>query len=106
MTATADLDRKNLDSDSLQRWMMAYLATICGDAADRMDPGQPLAVYDLDSVDAVEMALETEKAFGIVLHPETFLDTTTSVAAIANSIATEIAADPAGTPPAFRPTPV
>lgn len=104
---TASPDDKNLDNetpgrDSLQRWMMAYLATICGEVADRMDPGQPLAAYDLDSVDAVEMALEMEKAFGIVLHPETFLDTTISVAAIA----TEIAAGPAGAPPASRPTPV
>ncbi|WP_049976451.1 acyl carrier protein [Azospirillum sp. B506] len=68
--------------------MMAYLATICGEAAERMDPGQPLAVYDLDSVDAVEMALEMEKAFRIVLDPEIFLDTATSIAAIATAIAT------------------
>ncbi|PWC40605.1 acyl carrier protein [Azospirillum sp. TSO35-2] len=90
MSATADLDR-----DGLQRWMMAYLATICGLAADRMDPAQALAVYDLDSVDAVEMALELEKAFGIALHPETFLDTATSVAAIADHVA--------GTRPGSRP---
>ncbi|PWC88145.1 hypothetical protein TSH100_08730 [Azospirillum sp. TSH100] len=102
MTATAAPDHDNPDRDSLQRWMMAYLATICGEAADRLDPGQPLAVYDLDSVDAVEMALEMEKAFGIVLHPETFLDTTITVAAIA----TAIAAGPAGAPPASRLTPV
>ncbi|CBS88970.1 acyl carrier protein [Azospirillum lipoferum] len=89
MTATVPPDR-----DALQRWMMAYLATICGFAADAMDPGQPLAGYDLDSVDAVEMALEMEKAFGIALHPETFLESRNSVAAIADTLAGRDAGSP------------
>lgn len=89
MTTTVTPDR-----DALQHWMMAYLATICGLPADAMDPAQPLAAYDLDSVDAVEMALELEKAFGLVLDPETFLESRNSVSAIADALAGREAGSP------------
>lgn len=72
------------DCDSLERWMKIYLATIVGDPVDSLDVLDPLSEYDLDSIDAVTMAIEMEQKFGIEVHPETFLLGHLSISDIAN----------------------
>lgn len=70
---------KIADPEALSRWIKVYLATVVGDPADSIDSSAPLSEYDLDSIDAVTMALEMEKMFDISVHPETFLDGDASI---------------------------
>ncbi|MEP4039079.1 acyl carrier protein [Pseudophaeobacter sp.] len=72
------------DHDTLQRWMKIYLATLIGESVDSLDTSDPLSEYDLDSIDAVTMAIEMEQKFDIEVHPETFLASETSILEISN----------------------
>lgn len=72
--------------DELLNWMKAYLATLAGRAAENLDADACLGAYDLDSVDAVEMALEFERAFGFAIHPETFLNAEASLPDLAEAL--------------------
>lgn len=72
-----------IEHGALPRWMQLHLATITGRPSEDIDIEAPLHVYDLDSVDAVVMALELQKAFGITVHPEIFLAGEQTIAAIA-----------------------
>ena len=47
--------------------------------SDSIDMDAPFSRFDLDSVDAVEMAAEFEKAFGCEVGPEFFLQSTPSI---------------------------
>lgn len=77
-------ETKAPNHETLQRWLQVYIATIVGDAADSLDLSDPLSEYDLDSIDAVTMALEMEQKFNIEVHPETFLASERSITEIAN----------------------
>lgn len=76
----------------IERWMVLYVAIVVGVDADDLDPGSPLASHDLDSVDAVNMALEFEDAFSLEIGPETFLDGDATLAAIAARVADAVPA--------------
>ncbi|MEP0155266.1 acyl carrier protein [Pseudophaeobacter sp.] len=75
-----------LDGESLSRWILVYLATIIGEPADSLDGADPLSEYDLDSIDAVTMAIELEKTFKFGVHPETFMKQAASVDEIVSSL--------------------
>jgi len=68
MTIPAPVDR-----DELHRWIIVYLATVIGEPSENIDPTDAISEYDLDSIDAVTAALDLEAAFGVHVHPETFL---------------------------------
>jgi len=55
------------------RWAILYVATVAGEDSDTLDLEAPMSVHDFDSVDAVEMAMEFEQAFGCEADPEQFL---------------------------------
>lgn len=55
------------------RWVALYVATVAGEDADALDLHAPMSVHDLDSVDAVEMVMEFEKAFACEADPEQVL---------------------------------
>lgn len=74
------------DLEPLQRWMTIYLATLIGEPVESLDVSDPLSEYDLDSIDAVTMAIETEQKFGVEVHPETFLASDASIAEIASRL--------------------
>jgi acyl carrier protein len=61
------------DPERIHRWIVVYLAVLVGRSSDTIDSDSPLSDFDLDSVDAVEMAAEFEKAFGLGIGPEFFL---------------------------------
>ena len=61
------------DPTRIGRWIVIYLAVLAGRRSDSIDIDRPLADFDLDSVNAVELALEFERAFGLELDPEFFL---------------------------------
>jgi acyl carrier protein len=69
----------SLDDKRIQRWVQVYLAVLIGHDSDSVDVDIPFSRFDLDSVDAVEMAAEFEKAFGYDIGPEFFLQSTPSV---------------------------
>ena len=70
------------DASRLQRWLLVYLAVITGEDSGSIDPDAPLAQFDLDSVDAVEMASQFEKTFVCRIGPESFLQGQQSVRAL------------------------
>ncbi len=74
-----------LDIETLQRWMTIYLATIIGDPVESLDVLDPISEYDLDSIDAINMAITMEKKFSIQVHPETFLQSHMSISDITNN---------------------
>jgi acyl carrier protein len=55
------------------RWVVIYLAVLSGVDSDSIDLDTRFAEFDIDSVDAVEMAAEFAKAFGVDIGPEFFL---------------------------------
>lgn len=76
-----------LTEATIGRWITVYVATLLGLESETIDPAAPLASYDLDSVDAVEMALRFESTFGRPIHPETFMDGSKSISALAEQLA-------------------
>ena len=84
---TDDLDFK----ETLERWMKVYLATVIGEPSETVNTSEPLSIFDLDSIDAITMAVELEQKFKIEASPEHFLDGTSSINAIANKIASSVA---------------
>lgn len=70
---------QTLDSEILNRWILVYLATLIGEPTDSLDPSDPMSEYDLDSIDAVTMAIELQNTFKLRVHPETFMRRTESV---------------------------
>lgn len=75
-----------IDHAAIRGWMLAYLATLTGRPSEELDAGEAMAVHDLDSVDAVEMALRFEQAFGVAIHPDSFLDRDASVESLAAAL--------------------
>ncbi len=71
--------RPAADPRRIQRWIVIYLAILVGEESDTIDVDAPFSRFDLNSVDAVEMAAEFEKAFGCEIEPEFFLIDTPSV---------------------------
>ena len=61
------------DQARIRRWIVVYLAVVVGNDSDGIEIDVPFSQFDLDSVDAVEMAAEFEKAFGLEIGPEFFL---------------------------------
>ena len=55
--------------------------------SDSIDIDRPLADFELDSVDAVELASEFERAFGHELDPEFFLDGSQSLRKVVAKLA-------------------
>ncbi|WP_371345132.1 acyl carrier protein [Ancylobacter sp. IITR112] len=62
-----------LDHARVLRWIIVYLAVISGEDSDTIDADAPLSSFDLDSVDAVEMALQFETTFDQRIGAEFFL---------------------------------
>ncbi|EGV27895.1 phosphopantetheine-binding protein [Thiorhodococcus drewsii AZ1] len=62
-----------LSADALRRWLTVYLATVIGEPSESIDTRVALSTYDLDSIDAVTMAIELEKKFTLKVHPDLFL---------------------------------
>lgn len=71
---------------SLVRWMQLYLATLLGETADDISVRDPIKTFDLDSIDAVTMAIELEDRFDMRLTPEYFLNGKLSITDVANAI--------------------
>lgn len=67
------------DLNSLTQWIQNYLAELIGETIETIDINLPLSSFDLDSIDAVMMAMKLEEAFGFSIHPETFLDGDASI---------------------------
>jgi len=55
------------------RWVQIYLAVLSGVGSESIDVETRFDDFEIDSVDAVEMAAEFEKAFGVDVGPEYFL---------------------------------
>lgn len=75
-----------VDRETLLNWLKAHLAAISGGRSEDVDDDHPLSRYDLDSVDAVQTALDVETAFGFPLHPDTFLHDDATVGALADAL--------------------
>ncbi len=67
------------DAERVRRWVVVYIGVLVGEESDTIDMDAPFSRFDLDSVDAVEMAAEFEKAFGCEVGPEFFLQGTPSL---------------------------
>jgi acyl carrier protein len=80
------------DAVRLQRWLVVYLAVLTGEDSDSIDADAPLAQFDLDSVDAVEMASQFEKTFACRIGPEFFLQGRQSVRALVPRLLEAVAA--------------
>ncbi|HMN88179.1 MAG TPA: acyl carrier protein [Bauldia sp.] len=74
------------------RWVVIYLAVLSGRNSDSIDLDARFAEFDIDSVDAVEMATEFEKAFGVGIGPEFFLRGDQSVRDMVEELAERVAA--------------
>ena len=80
------------DGKKIARWVVIYLAVLSGRSSDSIDLDTRFAEFDIDSVDAVEMATEFEKAFGVGIGPEFFLRGDRSVRDMVEDLAERVAA--------------
>ena len=80
-----------LDFDRIQRWIVVYLAVISGEDSATIDVDASLSTYDMDSVDAVEMAMQFEKTFGREIGAEFFLRSKPSLKELAEQIVADAA---------------
>ncbi|WP_421697954.1 acyl carrier protein [Ancylobacter sp.] len=88
----ASLMQASFDSERVLRWIVVYLAVISGEDSDTIDPDMPLSHFDLDSVDAVEMALQFETTFDRQIGAEFFLAANATVRGLADLIIANAAA--------------
>ncbi|KQT56083.1 hypothetical protein ASG52_24495 [Methylobacterium sp. Leaf456] len=79
----------------LRRWAIVYVATVSGEDSDEIDCDAPMQVYDFDSVDAVEMALEFEKTFETRADPEWFMKGEQSLSVLISTLEEARKAPPA-----------
>lgn len=77
--ASSTIATATVDAESVGRWIVVYLAVLIGEDSASIDWDAPFSSFDLDSVDAVEMAAQFEKAFGCEIGPEFFLQSTPTV---------------------------
>lgn len=70
------------DPAALTRWMQLHLAVLTGQPSETISVDEPFRTFDLDSLDAVTMALEMEKALGVDISPEMFLNGDATIAVI------------------------
>ncbi len=75
-----------LDRERVLRWIIVYLAVISGEDSDMIDPDTALSHFDIDSVDAVEMALQFETTFDHPVGAEFFLSTQSTIRELASLI--------------------
>lgn len=80
------------DLARVRRWIVVYLAVLVGKDSDAIEIDVPFSHFDLDSVDAVEMAAEFEKAFSFEIGPEFFLRGEPTVSEMAAALVEQRAA--------------
>ncbi len=61
------------------RWVVVYIASVVGQKSELLDLDAPMAIYDFDSIDAVEMAFEFERTFGREVDPHVLLQSDQTV---------------------------
>ena len=76
---------------SISRWLVVYLAVLTGQDSDSIDLSQQIADFDLDSLDAVELAAQFEKTFGHELDVELFLQGAKSLGDVVTAMAETVA---------------
>ncbi|MDQ0347348.1 acyl carrier protein [Ancylobacter vacuolatus] len=76
----------SLDSERVRRWIVIYLAVISGEDSDTIDLDSRLSHFDIDSVDAVEMALQFETTFNRPIGAEFFLVSELTIRELAGQI--------------------
>lgn len=65
------------DAESIQRWIQSRVALRIGAPCDRVDIHRPLSQFALDSLGAVELTHEIQRALHIIWSPATFLEDAT-----------------------------
>ncbi|WP_018389704.1 acyl carrier protein [Ancylobacter sp. FA202] len=76
----------SLDSERVLRWIVIYLAVISGEDSETIDLDSHLSHFDIDSVDAVEMALQFETTFNRPIGAEFFLVSELTIRELAGRI--------------------
>lgn len=75
-------EESSADAERIRRWVLVYLGVLVGEDSGSIDIDVPFSRFDLDSVDAVEMAAEFERAFGCEVGPEFFLQSAPTLRAM------------------------
>lgn len=85
--AVIEEDRQGSADQTIGRWVVLYIAIISGEDADTLDLSAPLSYFDVDSLDAVEMAFEFEKKFAREVDPEIFMDSDRTIVQLIEALA-------------------
>ncbi len=56
----------------IDRWVVVYISSVVGISSEEIDLHEMMSIYDFDSIDAVEMALEFERTFSREVDPHVF----------------------------------
>ena len=78
----------------IERWLLLHLAVLAGEPVEQIDPQAPLAVHDLDSFDAIHLALEIREVFGCEVDPELFMVRDRTVAEVVALLRPFVSAGP------------
>ncbi len=74
----------------MERWIKEYIAGLIGEPVESIDSHVKFLEFDMDSIDAVTMALEMEKALKLDVPPEIFLDGLTTIEETLHHFKTQI----------------
>src|SRR6185369_16711477 len=85
--ATDDTDRKTINADGIEEWLIDVLSARIGVPAFEINSERPVSYYGVDSLMAVELAHTIETSFGVGLNVADVLQS--SVAQLAARISSE-----------------
>jgi len=83
-------DAVKADRSVLERWIKEYIAGLIGEPFESIASDMQFLEFDMDSIDAVTMALEMEKALNMDVPPEIFLDGLTTIEEVLDYFKTQI----------------
>ncbi len=75
-----------LAEHELLRRVTLHVAAIAGRPSETVQPSASLAAFDIDSVDAIEMAMRMERELGCEVDPELFLRSDATIEALAEAL--------------------
>lgn len=72
--------------DQILRRVTVNFAVISGRPSESIEPSETVGSFDIDSVDAIEVAMQMERELGCEIDPELFLRGEATLGALADAM--------------------
>lgn len=75
-----------MTKDQILRRVTLNFAVVSGRPSESVAPDETIGSFDIDSVDAIEMAMQMERELGYEIDPELFLRGDLTLGAVAEAL--------------------